>query len=269
MSSKVALGGSILQAEDDAVLTFLELHATANTQLIHPLAVKLLGHVLTPHEKRHLLCLLPNVPAWLEWRLDNPLCQFVGVFMTDDNLRVAGVRLNGMEVGGVLHLNSLPPCVRHVDLGRNRLSGTIAFGKDLLVFSKLRILNLNENQLSGSLDLTCLPPSLSLLDLSCNSFTGPIDLTKLPTGLTYLSLQRNRLSGTLDLSRLPTPLITLTLSDNCFSGTVDVANVPTGLSSLALSYNSRLSVVGMSKRLDSVVNFIMTQTISTAHRSHQ
>jgi hypothetical protein len=45
--------------------------------------------------------------------------------------------------------------------------------------------------MTGPVDLTKLPPSLTMLALHMNQLTGPVDLTKLPASLKRLGLEKN------------------------------------------------------------------------------
>jgi hypothetical protein len=73
---------------------------------------------------------------------------------------------------------------------------------------------LNSNQLTGPVDLTRLPRSLTKIYLNENQLSGGVDLTRLPARLTLLGLHVNALSGPVDLTRLPRSLTTLWLQRN-------------------------------------------------------
>ncbi|KAM3271864.1 hypothetical protein ACQJBY_042208 [Aegilops geniculata] len=88
-----------------------------------------------------------------------------------------------------------------------------------VVFSKAAILDLSNNNISGSLPATLGQMEASLLDLSSNQFIGSVG--QIPPNITILDLSRNSLSGPLPLTVRPPMLIeTLVLSDNYFTGVI-------------------------------------------------
>jgi len=93
------------------------------------------------------------------------------------------------------------------------------------------------NKLSGSLNLTALPPSIQVLDLCYNEFSGEIDLCHLPTEMKKLNLSSNHLSGSLSLEELPQSIESLSLCSNRFSGTVCLQNLPRSLQVLSVGAN--------------------------------
>ena len=84
---------------------------------------------------------------------------------------------------------------------------------------KLRYKN-KQNELSGTICLTSLPPALTLLRLNKNNFTGSLDLTRLPEHLRSIRLSDNMFSGEVDVSQLPKKLKDLGAQNNRLSGTV-------------------------------------------------
>jgi hypothetical protein len=103
--------------------------------------------------------------------------------------------------------------------------------------------NLSSKQLTGHVDLTKLPASLSKLGLAINQLTGPVNLTKLPVSLTTLSLSCNELTGPVDLTKLPASLTILWLNDNNLTGPVDLTALPASLRLLSLPRNAGLTGV--------------------------
>jgi len=63
--------------------------------------------------------------------------------------------------------------------------------------------DLTEEGLTGTIDLTKLPQGLQELHLGNNRLTGTIDLTTLPQGLQGLHLYSNQLTGPIELTKLP------------------------------------------------------------------
>ena len=68
---------------------------------------------------------------------------------------------------------------------------------------KVKLVDLNGNQLKGIINLAKLPGGLQELNLRYNQLTGTIDLTQLPDGLKNLRLSGNQLSGNINLTKLP------------------------------------------------------------------
>jgi hypothetical protein len=125
--------------------------------------------------------------------------------------------------------------ITDVDLYNKQLSGHV----DLTVLpATLTALSLIQNQLSGHVDLTKLPPTLRELSLYENAgLTGAVDLTKLPATLKVLRLDNNQLTGPVDLTQLPATLQTLDLEQNQLAGAVDLASLPATLEQLWLCFN--------------------------------
>jgi hypothetical protein len=105
----------------------------------------------------------------------------------------------------------------------------------------LTMVELSYNALEGRVDLTRLPPTLAVLHLGHNQLEGTIDLTQLPETLTELYLFCNRLSGPIDLTALPATMTRLRLGDNKLSGHVDLSKLPAALTELYLSENPGLT----------------------------
>jgi hypothetical protein len=106
---------------------------------------------------------------------------------------------------------------------------------------------LNRNQLTGHVDLTHLPATLTRLNLDNNMLQGPVDLTKLPATLTQLFLFQNHLTGPVDLTQLPASLTQLYVSSNELAGAVDVTKLPAPLTVLALSCNKLTVTVDLTQ----------------------
>ncbi|XBJ28164.1 hypothetical protein VPH35_005313 [Triticum aestivum] len=87
------------------------------------------------------------------------------------------------------------------------------------VFRKADVLDLSNNNISGTLPATLGQMDTSFLDLSSNQFIGPVE--QLPQNITTLDLSRNSLSGALPLNvRWPLLIDRLLLFDNHFTGTI-------------------------------------------------
>eukprot|EP00996_Jenningsia_fusiforme_P003114 NODE_391_length_2309_cov_32.481416_g362_i0.p1 GENE.NODE_391_length_2309_cov_32.481416_g362_i0~~NODE_391_length_2309_cov_32.481416_g362_i0.p1 ORF type:complete len:412 (-),score=36.24 NODE_391_length_2309_cov_32.481416_g362_i0:298-1533(-) len=122
-------------------------------------------------------------------------------------------------------------------LNNNRLTGSV----DLTSLpAGMTHLLLHTNQLSGSLDLTSLPTTIKQLLISTNQLTGSVDLTQLPAGMTHLWLSENQLTGSVDLTSLPVAMTNIYLHFNQLTGSVDLTSLPGGMIQLLLS-NNRLT----------------------------
>lgn len=147
-------------------------------------------------------------------------CQWQGVKCAQG--RVVRFALQGFGLRGVLAPNTLTRLdqLRVLNLDNNSLSGPIP---DLSGLANLKSLFLDHNSFSGSF-----PPSILLLhrlrvlDLSHNNFTGPIpaDLTGLDR-LSCLRLQSNRFNGTVPPLN-QSYLLIFNVSDNNLTGAIPV-----------------------------------------------
>ena len=77
------------------------------------------------------------------------------------------------------------------------------FGFDSAAFATEKGLDVSENQLSGTADLSQVPRSWEFLNSYWNEFGGNVDLTRLPSTLESVGLDNNQLGGSLSLMSLP------------------------------------------------------------------
>ncbi|MQM13820.1 hypothetical protein Taro_046743 [Colocasia esculenta] len=143
--------------------------------------------------------------ALANWLASNDVCNFTGIWCDRWRLHVV-----------------------HLQLIRKSIHGSLS--PPLANLTRLRVLDLSENQLTGRI-----PPELSSLrrlediDLSGNQLSGPIpeDLSRL-SRIAFLNLGSNRLVGSIPASILAncTCLGVLDLSDNKLSGKIppDIGN---------------------------------------------
>jgi hypothetical protein len=118
-----------------------------------------------------------NLPA--SWSLATPLAQWAGVALSEQGSVTKFALIRSFE----------DQCFEDLSIEDQQL--------------------LRDTQLTGHVDLTQLPASLTLLCLEHNRLSGTIDLTKLPEALTILYLDQNQLSGAVDLTKLPATLTKL------------------------------------------------------------
>ena len=122
------------------------------------------------------------------------------------------------------------------------LSGTLSL--DFLPPKLIKVAIFNHEGITGTIDMTALPPLLKNCWLYCCAFTGSCVLTDLPRSLSELDVGGNLLSGTLDLTKLPESLTDINVSFNRFTGTLNLLHLPSGIHRVNFSNN------GLSGRLD-------------------
>lgn len=197
------------------------------------------GGVVVPNPGQHpelvqdctaLVKLQPALSGGLDlnWDATTPIAQWVGVAVGGTPVRVTGLRLQGVRLGG--QSDPIPPELAaltqllELDLSDSRFKGPIP--SELGNLRRLQDLRLGSNALTGSLPGTLGQlADLRRLDLSHNSLTGPIprELSRL-TNLTTLNLQGNQLAESIphELGQLA-DLQGLFLSDNGFMGAIPPA----------------------------------------------
>ena len=100
-----------------------------------------------------------------------------------------------------------------------------------------RVIQIEICELSGSIQLSYLPPNATWVDISTGQLEGSIDVTKLPPKMCIFSLEKNLLSGTADLSQLPQSMEKFHIHSNQFSGSVDLAHLPDRLMHFSIKNN--------------------------------
>ena len=144
--------------------------------------------------------------------------------------------------------------VIHLFPKNSQLTGTIP---DLSALTALTHIQIENNELSGTLTASHFPTSLIDLTLSNNQLTGTIpDLSAL-TALEYLWLHQNQLSGTLTASHFPTSLIGLRLHNNELTGTVPDLSALTALRTLSIGRNRLNGSLNASHFPASLVNLVL------------
>lgn len=117
-------------------------------------------------------------------------------------------------------LPAISESIKHLNLSRNQLTGSLVNGGQMQVFENLKVLDLSYNQLSGELPEFNFVYDLEVLKLSNNRFSGfvPSGLLKGDSlVLTELDLSGNNLSGTINMIT-STTLSVLNLSSNGLTG---------------------------------------------------
>ncbi|GFP82027.1 probably inactive leucine-rich repeat receptor-like protein kinase imk2 [Phtheirospermum japonicum] len=128
------------------------------------------------------------------------------------------------------------PALSNVILCHNRLTGPVPpFASQTLIR-----LDLKHNNLSGSIPVLGLPPSIQYLSLSWNLLAGPVDLVLSGLNqLNYVDISMNRFTGSIPVTLFSFPISNLQLQRNQFSGPVQPAG-QVAIPTVDLSYN-RLS----------------------------
>lgn len=214
-------------------------------------------------ERQKLLLLFSGVTAGLppSWRPSEPLHKWVGI-KTDERGRVDAIVVatdsssnHEKKLSGSLHsaalqsLDRLFPELWMLDLNGHLLSGDFNF-KHLP--KKLRILDLqsgraarDEPALTGALDTSALPDTLTELNLAYNSFSNPpkqnFDWKPLLhlDRLTMLSLSFNDFSApSVEFDKLPRSLTFLGIAGLNFFGVANLSHLPRGITHLQLHMQS-------------------------------
>lgn len=114
--------------------------------------------------------------------------------------------------------------------------GAINWG-GLTDLTSLTNLNLQKNNLHGTIDMSKFPASLRNFFVSNNQFVGTIRFNTV-AALEGVGIDHNKLDGTIDFVALTNKtLAELYLNDNNFMGTVNVMSLPRSLTYLSLQRN--------------------------------
>ena len=186
-----------------------------------------------------LLDLLPTLRGGtgeaLNWANSLSMADWEGITLSGSRVtkvEVSRKMFNGTISSSIATLTELTNLL----LEANDITGPIP---DLSALTKLEWLQLNDNELTGTINVDHIPASLVSLALSSNNLSGPFpDLSKF-TSLKLINLHQNNLTGS--VSTLSSPSLAnvtnLAINDNRLSGEVpDLSNM-TGLDTLFISGN--------------------------------
>ncbi|KAH3731649.1 LRR-GTPase of the ROCO family [Pelomyxa schiedti] len=125
----------------------------------------------------------------------------------------------------------------YMDLSENQFSGSIP--SSIVAISNLQNLILSQNQFTGRIPPELLSGSsrLSMLKLDENFLSGPLPNCSLSTILVSIQLFSNQLSGDLPATMFTTTVKKLMLQNNFITGTLPIPPKPLKLSTLDLSSN--------------------------------
>ena len=127
------------------------------------------------------------------------------------------------------------PCIRcddeerviEIDINSENVSGSLELCYVPPKVEDLKVSPLSgESRMTGSVDFARLPDGMKYLHLSNNQLTGEIDLTQPPKGLERVSLEDNQLTGEIDLTQLPDGMVFLDLRNNRLTGEIDLTQLP-------------------------------------------
>uniref|UniRef100_A0A7S4KNG2 Leucine-rich repeat protein n=1 Tax=Paramoeba aestuarina TaxID=180227 RepID=A0A7S4KNG2_9EUKA len=118
-------------------------------------------------------------------------------------------------IHGTIPLEWLPSTIITLKIHRNALSGSLNLTHLPPCMTRLTA---NDNQFRGEISLESLPDTLEELNVSCNELSGTINVTKLPQKLNSLFLHRNAFHGKTNFSQLQKSLRTFFVSDTNLSG---------------------------------------------------
>mmetsp|Transcript_22827 Transcript_22827/g.31320 ORF Transcript_22827/g.31320 Transcript_22827/m.31320 type:complete len:197 (+) Transcript_22827:53-643(+) len=107
--------------------------------------------------------------------------------------------------------------------------------------SKVTDLIWHRRRLAGKLKWDYLPRTLETIYVQENELSGGVNLCGLPFGILLLHAAKNRFSGQLDFSSLPPNIKRLYLNDNLFSGEIKFDSLPKDMIMLYLQDNAQLS----------------------------
>ena len=131
-------------------------------------------------------------------------------------------------------------------------------------------IRLRAMKLSGSVDLTKLPPKIMVLSLSSNKLSGHLDLTQLPSSLEWLNLGYNSFT-TIKIGKLPKSLKSLYVDKNKLRG---VMLKPASVKNFWARDNEDLIVCETQQEYDRVITEItapvrmLREATSSTHNAH-
>ena len=167
-----------------------------------------------------------------EWESTCNPCEWNNKYIScsTDSQNVIAIQMESLQLSGSFTLfnndtnityTSFPSTIKLINLNNNNLSGNI----DWDIFpSSIEYLYLGGNQFHGDIDFNALNQYINLtaLYLSNNTFKSTLKWNEY-TGdsLQYLFLTNNQLYGTIDFETMPVSLQYIMLGYNQFNGTLD------------------------------------------------
>ncbi|KAJ0441818.1 putative protein kinase RLK-Pelle-LRR-III family [Helianthus annuus] len=190
-----------------SILLFLPSISALNLEGITLLSFK--------HSLSHQPSLLQN------WNQSDPTpCSWSGVTCSPKPGPVTGLSLPNSHLSGSIPIElARLKRLRVLNLSNNSLNGTLPISV-FTAFRSLRVLNLSNNYLTGGIPAGF--DSVNVLDLSSNSFSGALPLLFGGESLNYLNLSHNKLSGSVFpefAEQIPANAV-VDLSFNSFTGEI-------------------------------------------------
>ena len=170
------------------------------------------------------------------WNTNTPACEWNHV-ICDKGDNVSQLRWGKCALNGIIVLKYLPCSVLQILVSNNQLTGELSLSE---LPPQTMDANFAHNIFTGSIDFTCLPKTLLHLYLTANKLSGIADLSHLPPEFVTLAIGCNAFAGTPDLRCLPPTLYNLMLHKNQFEGWVQLDTLPSGLRGLMLDHNENL-----------------------------
>ena len=143
--------------------------------------------------------------------------------------QVTSLRLSYCYFTGSVDLAAFPASITEIEIQGDPwgqgpgLTGSVDLTR---LPPRLKVLNIRDTQISGTINLEHLNPTLEKLRLNDNNFSGSVTFNNLPATLRDIQLSNNVFCGEIDLSGVPTTLEELNITGNDFSGTLDLSKVP-------------------------------------------
>ena len=136
--------------------------------------------------------------------------------------------------------SALPRGLQSFELENVDVSGSLDLRR---LPPNMKIFKANSCAVSGRCYLSALPKNLQRLLLSINALEGSVCLDRLPPSLTQIDLSFNVLSGTINLKHLPSMLTWMSLSNNQFCGSVDADYLPRDMYLMQLQDNEISGII--------------------------
>ena len=171
---------------------------------------------------------------------------------TDEAEKQFNIDWSYLLLVGTVDLQWVPPTVIVLDISDNELGGSLNL---TALPQSSQKLDLHSNHFSGEIDLCHLPAEIEVLDLSENKLSGSLNLERLPLSIRELRLNYNRFSGTMCLRKLPRGFVDLSVGGNELSGSVDLTALPVTMNSLRLYKNNFEGKTDFSQ-LPEILNFL-------------
>ena len=131
----------------------------------------------------------------------------------------------------------VPDTVTHLQLEYNNLCGTL---ETIDLPTALIRLNLSGNGFTGTVNTSNIPRKVEYFFVIDNALSGPVDFQRFPSSVRVIGLAGNRFSGEVLLHHLPSGVRYVYLQGNDFSGKADFENVPDSVVRIDLQNNANL-----------------------------